>query len=91
MAQQQVPHIFSLFIHSDHKFVLPVDGGDYVFTVNFSPLLLGDETTRCVFIPIIDDTVIEPSETLTVIFTVDGRETSTATVTIRDDDTIGER
>ena len=62
-----------------------------MFTADFSPLSLGQETTKCVFIPIIDDTVIEPSETLTVIFAVNGRETSNATVTIRDNDARGKR
>ena len=69
--------------------VFTASDGDYVFSTNFSEFVPGEGIVKCVLIPIIDDSMIEPNEHLTVIFAVNGRETSNATVTIIDNDQIG--
>ena len=70
-------------------YFFPASGGDYFFIADFIPVPLGEGnegSTKCFFVQIIDDDVTEPTESLTVFFTVNGRETSNATVTILDND-----
>ena len=57
-----------------------------MFTAEFDTLAVDEDPTKCVQIPIVNDNVTEPVETFTVIFTVNGRETSNSTVTIIDND-----